>query len=141
MELATLLPPLAGGLLIGLATSLLLWSNGRLAGVSGAFADLLMPSKAGTSWQGTFLSGLLAGGALVALARPEAYGPMVASTPVLALAGLLVGFGTRLGNGCTSGHGVCGNSRLSPRSLIATVTFIASGALVVLLLRVFGGAA
>ena len=129
---------LIGGLLIGLAGAVMLLGLGRIAGVSGIAAraaglggDLPM----GTAW--AFLAGLPAGALLVALMtewKPASF----ASWPVLVAAGLLVGFGTRLGSGCTSGHGVCGISRLSQRSLIATATFIITGVATVLIVAKIG---
>jgi uncharacterized membrane protein YedE/YeeE len=116
-------------MLIGASASAMLLLNGRIAGVSGILAGVLRPVKGDTLWKGGFLSGLLAGGLLLKIFDPHAFDfGIVRSSGVLALAGLLVGFGTRLGNGCTSGHGVCGVSRLSARSTIATATFIAAGA-------------
>lgn len=119
------LTPLAGGILIGLAATLLLWLNGRTAGISGIVGGVLLPRAGETAWRVLFLLGLIgAGGAWLALV-PGAYTPRQ-GFPVwmLIVAGLLVGFGTRMGNGCTSGHGVCGLGRLSPRSLAAVVTFM-----------------
>lgn len=141
MENFTPIPALVGGVLIGLATSILLIFNGRIAGMAGILGSLLRPSPTGgVSWTTWFVGGLLAGGSIVAATLPGAFDSEV-STPVglLAGAGLLVGFGTRLGSGCTSGHGVCGNSRLSRRSLVATCTFIAAGAAGVLLRRMLLG--
>lgn len=138
----TPLSALIGGILIGLASALLLVFDGKVAGISGILGGVLRPTPGDTGWRGTFLAGLLAGGLALRLIRPEFFGPSVASIGAVAIAGVLVGFGTRLGNGCTSGHGVCGNSRLSPRSMVATVTFIATGALTVFIVRRFlGGAA
>ena len=125
---------LLGGLLIGTATSLMLLLSGRIAGISGVVGGLLHPAHGDTSWRLWFVAGLVVGGALLAMLNPEVFHTTVESSPArLALAGLLVGFGTRLGNGCTSGHGVCGMSRLSTRSIIATLTFTVTGALTVLL--------
>lgn len=129
---------LIGGLLIGVATSLMLLLSGRIAGISGVVGGLLHPSHGDTSWRLWFGGGLLAGGAILAITLPQAFHSTVeSSTPRLVLAGLLVGFGTRLGNGCTSGHGVCGISRFSPRSVVATLTFTLTGALTVFLVRAF----
>lgn len=113
---------LAGGLLIGLAAVLLALLNGRIAGISGILSGLLRPWQGEWPWRLAFIVGLLAATLLVA--RPEIH--IEASTPMLIMAGLLVGFGTRLGSGCTSGHGVCGLSRLSMRSLVATGLFMAA---------------
>jgi len=123
---------LMGGILIGLSAAAMLLMNGKIAGISGIFAGILKPVKGDTLWKFCFVSGLLAGGMLLRILLPTAYDfGVVRSYGILAVAGLLVGFGTRLGNGCTSGHGVCGIGRLSPRSLVATATFIATGAIVV----------
>ena len=125
------LTALAGGALIGAAASGLLLVNGRLAGISSIAAGLISPSEE-TPWQGSFVLGLLAGGGLLLLLAPSSF-PLPASPAWrLVVAGVLVGFGTRLGNGCTSGHGVCGLSRRSPRSLAATLTFMATAAVTVL---------
>lgn len=124
---------LEGGALIGLSASLMLSFNGRVAGVSGMVGGLLQPSPGEWSWRALFVAGLALGGLVAAATLPEAFATSAASLGTVLLAGLLVGFGSRVGNGCTSGHGVCGISRLSPRSLAATVTFITSGALTVLL--------
>lgn len=130
---------LAGGLLIGLSAAAMLLLQGRIAGISGIFAGALRHEE-GQAWKASFLGGLLAGGVLLRLFLPGAFAfGIVRPWGVLALAGLLVGFGTRLGNGCTSGHGVCGMSRLSARSMVATATFMASGAAMVFLVNhVFG---
>ena len=113
----------------------------RIAGISGIVGGLLHPSKGDASWRALFLIGMMTaplGALLVTGHLPEISAQ--ASTRTILLSGLLVGFGTRLGSGCTSGHGVCGLARRSPRSLVATLTFIASGALAVFLSRhVFGG--
>ena len=117
---------LVGGLLIGAGGGLLFWSQGRIAGISGIFSSTLFGQDGEKRWRILFLAGLLGGGALAnhllggGIQAPAAGGPVV-------LAGLLVGFGTRLGNGCTSGHGICGISRLSVRSIAATLAFMASG--------------
>lgn len=118
---------LAGGMLIGLATALLILANGRIAGISGIAGGLLRPARGDIAWRIAFLAGLLA--------APLAYAAFAALPPVhveagqgvLVVAGLLVGIGTRYGSGCTSGHGVCGLSRRSPRSVAATLTFMAAG--------------
>jgi uncharacterized membrane protein YedE/YeeE len=132
---------LFGGILIGLSASAMLLLEGKIAGISGICAGILQPGKGDMFWRSWFVAGLIAGGVLLRIFLPNAYDfGIVRSYGVLAVAGLLVGFGTRLGNGCTSGHGVCGISRLSPRSIVATVTFIATGAIVVFLVNhVVGG--
>jgi uncharacterized membrane protein YedE/YeeE len=127
---------LFGGILIGLSASAMLLLTGKITGISGVFAGVLRPAKGDTLWKACFVAGLLAGGLVLRLFLPRAFDfGVVRSWDVLAPAGLLVGFGTRLGNGCTSGHGVCGVSRLSARSIVATVTFIVSGAVVVFLVN------
>jgi len=142
MEHFTPVASLVGGMLIGLSASALLLFDGKVAGVSGIVGGLLSPPKNDTLWRAVFIAGLLTGGLLFRLFSPHAFDIDVSrSAGAVALAGLLVGFGTRLGSGCTSGHGVCGLSRLSPRSLVATVTFIAAGvATVYLINHVLGGA-
>ena len=142
METMTPLMAIGGGLLIGTAAALLLLLTGRIAGVSGMVATATRVGAGGTPWsQATaFLVGLPIGAVLIALLvrTPEVI--VTSSVPLLIVAGLLVGFGTRLGNGCTSGHGVCGMARLSPRSIAATATFMASAAATVFILRhVIGG--
>lgn len=135
---------LAGGLLIGAASALLLWLDGRIAGVTGLVAAALRPPEPHpdptiphpertVSW--SFIAGLLGGGALLAWQAPQVFGASQTSLPMAAVAGLLVGFGTRLGNGCTSGHGVCGLSRRSPRSLAAVMTFMGAGMLTTWVVR------
>lgn len=131
---------LVGGLLIGLAGALMLLGAGRIAGVSGIAATATGVAHSDlerlAAWE--FLIGLPVGAAIVAHALPHGT-PRFAPWPVLLVAGLLVGFGTRMGSGCTSGHGVCGVSRLSQRSLIATVTFIAAGIATVFILNTVEG--
>ncbi len=134
--LAPFLAPLAGGALIGASAALLLLANGRIAGISGIAGGLLAPPGRDTAWRAVFLAGLLAGPALFRLL--SGYWPPVhldQPWPLLALAGLLVGYGTRLGSGCTSGHGVCGLARLSPRSFVAVATFMSAATLTVFLVR------
>ncbi len=127
---------LLGGMLIGLAALLLLWLPGRIAGISGIVAGLLAPSRQEWLWRALFVSGLLLGGSvgftLLGLPAPE-----LASVPwaVLLLAGALVGAGAKLGSGCTSGHGICGMGRLSPRSIVATCCFMGSGIITVFITR------
>lgn len=125
---------LIGGLLIGIASALLLLATGRLAGISGMLESILRPRRAGAAIALAFLVGMPLGALAVwpTVATPV---EISRSAPVLIAAGLLVGFGTRLANGCTSGHGVCGLPRLSVRSIVATATFMASAALTVLLVR------
>lgn len=128
MENFTPLASLCGGMLIGLSASLLLLCDGKIAGISGIAGGLLHPMKGDTLWRLLFFAGLLTGGTLFYLFSPHAFTISLSrSTGALIAAGLLVGFGTRLGNGCTSGHGVCGISRFSVRSIVATVTFMITG--------------
>ena len=132
----TPLSALLGGILIGLSASAMLVLDGKIAGISGILGGVLKPIKGDTHWRMCFLLGLLAGGLMLRVLLPSAYVfGLIRSYPILILAGLLVGFGTRLGSGCTSGHGVCGVSRLSPRSLVATGTFIFTGAVTVYLVN------
>jgi uncharacterized membrane protein YedE/YeeE len=136
MASANILGGLAGGALIGLAAVLLLLLNGRIAGISGILVGIVsMTPAAERFWRAAFVVGLVLGAAAYSLAFDPVPLQMVTSTPILLLAGLLVGFGTRLGSGCTSGHGVCGLARRSPRSLVATATFIGFGILTVYLVR------
>jgi uncharacterized membrane protein YedE/YeeE len=125
-----------GGLLIGASASLLLLRNGKVAGISGILGGLFRPSDGDPTWRVAFLAGLLAAGALFAGLRPGAIGS-APSYPLglIVVAGLLVGSGTALGRGCTSGHGVCGISRGSKRSVVATMTFMATGMATVYVLR------
>jgi uncharacterized membrane protein YedE/YeeE len=127
--------PLLGGILIGLAVATLLLLDGRIAGVSGILGGLVAPERGESTWRALFLAGLVGGGLVARIVAPRALGGWTASLPLLALSGLLVGFGTRMAGGCTSGHGVCGVSRLSARSMLATATFIAVGAAVVFSVR------
>ncbi|MCS6899892.1 MAG: YeeE/YedE thiosulfate transporter family protein [Myxococcales bacterium] len=132
----TPLPALIGGILIGLSASLLLLSHGKIAGISGILGGLLTRGTPDRGYRLWFLAGLLAAGGALAILRPSSF-PSTPSSPfwLVALAGLLVGYGTRLGSGCTSGHGVCGISRLSARSITATMIFMATGALTVFVSR------
>lgn len=134
------LPALAGGVIIGLAASLALLGQGRIAGISGIFGGMLTPKPGDFGWRAAFVVGLLLAGAAGAVLYPQAIGRSDRPLWVLALAGLLVGFGTRLGNGCTSGHGVCGLARLSVRSLAAVLTFISVAMATATLWSVVGGA-
>ena len=132
----------AGGVLIGTAAALLLLLSGRIAGVSGMVASVVRVADAGPPWRiaAAFVVGLPLGALFVSLFVRAPDIQVTSSVPLLVAAGLLVGFGTRLGNGCTSGHGVCGIGRLSVRSIAATVTFIATAAATVFFTRhVIGG--
>lgn len=126
---------LMGGLLIGLAAAMLLLSLGRIAGISGIIAGLLLPQRGEWPWRLAFTASLLMSPMLWQWYSPLSPIPLGTSKAVLLIAGLLVGVGTRMGSGCTSGHAVCGLSRLSPRSLAATLTFMAAGFLTAFLLR------
>ena len=128
-------PALAGGALIGLAAALLLLLNGRVAGISGVLGGLLKPVKGDIAWRAAFVLGLV-GAPLAYLLFARVPVPRIdAEYAALIAAGLLVGVGTRYGSGCTSGHGVCGLARLSPRSLAATACFMASGFATVFVIR------
>ena len=132
---------LIGGLMIGCAGAVYLLGNGRIMGASGILGGLIDGSARG-AWmeRGAFLAGLIALPAfLQALGTPTAATNLTSNIGLVILAGLLVGLGTRIGNGCTSGHGVCGISRLSPRGIAATLVYIASGAVMVVALRTFMG--
>jgi len=124
------LAPLAGGALIGLSASWLMARHGRVAGISGIAGGLLQPKKHDLRWRLWFMAGLLVPGAVAAQWAPQMLQTADVPGTYVVLAGLLVGFGVRMGNGCTSGHGVCGLSRLSPRSLLAVLSFMTTGALV-----------
>jgi uncharacterized membrane protein YedE/YeeE len=127
---------LGGGVLIGAAAVLLLYLNGRIAGISGILNGALARQKGDTAWRVAFLLGMLAGGGAFWWLTPHAFVPRQGfPVPTLLVAGFLVGFGTRLGSGCTSGHGVCGLGRRSLRSLVATATFVGFGMLTVYVTR------
>lgn len=127
---------IAGGALIGAASALLWLANGRIAGVSGILARTLTPVRGDVAWRLAFLLGLPLGASSVGLVAGDLHGfTLTPRTSLLVTGGLLVGFGTALGNGCTSGHGVCGIARRSPRSLAATATFMAVGMLVTFVVR------
>jgi len=136
MENFTPVASAAGGMLIGLAAALLWLGLGRIAGISGIVGGILPIRRREAAWRLAFLAGLLAAPLLLGVAAGySAPAPAIGSADLLAVAGLLVGFGTRLGSGCTSGHGVCGIARLSPRSLTATGVFMATAAATVFLVR------
>ncbi len=131
-----------GGALLGTSAAMLLLLNGRVAGISGIFSGLLVPSRGEIAWRALFVAGLFGGGLLMARLRPESFAnSLPRSTAALLAAGLLVGFGTRLANGCTSGHGLCGVSRFSRRSVAATATFMATGFATAFVIRHFLGGA
>ena len=129
---------LGGGVLLGIASAMMVLLSGRILGISGILGGLLAPRTGDMGWRLAFLLGMGAAPLVFAALMPPELLPVVridAIEPVIALAGVLVGLGTRYGSGCTSGHGVCGLSRLSPRSLIATLSFMAAGFATVYLLR------
>jgi uncharacterized membrane protein YedE/YeeE len=142
----TPVPALLGGALIGAAASLFLWSHGKVAGISGLYGGLLRRGTSDRAVRASFVAGLLLAGIAVRLVWPAAF--VSSSSPTLGLAllaGVVVGVGTQMGSGCTSGHGVCGISRFSVRSIVATLTFMATGFLTVFVVRhvlghVLGGA-
>ena len=138
MENFTPLLSTLGGLLIGLASAIVLVFNGRIAGISGISGGIFRMEKGDLVWRGLFVSGLILGGLGTFLAAPAAF-EIATGRPlwVLAIAGLLTGVGTQLGGGCTSGHGICGLGRLSMRSLVAVLTFLFTAAVTVAL---YGGA-
>ncbi len=125
-----------GGLIIGAAASAFLLLEGRILGVSGITGRISELNKGDTLWRILFVLGSLLGGFVASQIWPENFSNLISGTnyPRLAMAGLLVGFGTKMGNGCTSGHGVCGIGRLSPRGVVATVTFMALGILTVVVI-------
>jgi uncharacterized protein len=125
----------AGGVLIGLAAAIFVLLNGRIAGISGVLGGLLRPERGDIAWRLAFLGGMLAAPLVYALSADVPVPRIEAGEGALVLAGLLVGIGTRLGSGCTSGHGVCGISRLSPRSLAATASFMLAGFATVFVIR------
>lgn len=126
---------LAGGIIIGLSATAFILLNGRIAGISGILGGLLTPQKRDVLWRVAFLAGMFAAPLLWMMTAELPAIEIKASYPALIVAGLLVGIGTRYGSGCTSGHGVCGLSRLSVRSLMATLTFMAAGFITVYVIR------
>lgn len=126
---------LAGGLLIGFAAAMFVLLNGRIAGISGILGGLLRPAQGDIGWRVAFIAGLIVAPIVFGVATPLPDVQIDAGTGTLILAGLLVGVGTRYGAGCTSGHGVCGISRLSPRSLVATAAFMFAGFVTVFVVR------
>jgi uncharacterized membrane protein YedE/YeeE len=142
MEQFTPVASAIGGVLIGLSASMMLLLQGRVTGISGIVGGLLTPAAGEVAWRVAFVGGLLTGGLLLANLAPQTIlGPETRSLGAVAVAGLTVGVGTRMGNGCTSGHGVCGLSRLSTRAAAATATFMATGAITAGLVRWFAGGA
>ncbi len=126
---------LAGGILLGLASALFILLNGRILGISGILGGLLRPVKGEMGWRVAFLAGLLAAPLLYLAVAGPTPARVDAGWLTLVVAGVLVGVGTRYGSGCTSGHGVCGLSRLSPRSLVATLAFMGTGFVTVFVVR------
>ena len=126
---------LSGGILIGIAAAMLVLFNGRVAGISGILGGVLIPRQSDIAWRVAFVAGLLAAPWAYLLFAPAVVPRIDAGFGTLIAAGLLVGLGTRYGSGCTSGHGVCGLSRLSPRSLVATGAFMAAGYATVFIVR------
>ena len=126
---------LAGGIILGIAAALFILLNGRVLGIIGILGGLVKPKAGDTGWRVAFVAGLIAAPILWRLFAPLPVARVDASIPVLVIAGLLVGWGTRYGSGCTSGHGVCGLARLSPRSLAATLAFMAAGFVTVFIAR------
>lgn len=128
--------PLLGGVLIGVAVTLMLLFNGRVTGISGIINSAVVKPQKDSGWRWSFIAGLVFGGIILAGINVEFFTNTTGHSLVeTAIAGVLVGFGTVMGSGCTSGHGVCGVSRLSIRSMIATATFIAAGLLTVTLVK------
>jgi hypothetical protein len=126
---------LAGGILLGLASAMFILVNGRILGISGILGGLLRPKAGDAGWRISFVLGMLAAPVLYMLVAGPVPATIDAGWGTVVLAGLLVGVGTRYGSGCTSGHGVCGLSRLSPRSLAATLSFMGAGFAIVFLVR------
>lgn len=131
---------LTGGVIIGIAAAMFILVNGRIAGISGVLGGLLKPVRGDISWRAAFIAGLVGAPLLYALFTDLPRPQIDAGLDALIAAGLLVGIGTRYGSGCTSGHGVCGISRFSPRSLIATAAFMLAGFVTVFVARHLIGA-
>lgn len=133
-------PALTGGVLIGIAVALFALVNGRVAGISGILGSLISPVKGDVAWRVAFVAGLVGAPLVYALFAALPKVQIDASFGALVVAGFLVGVGTRYGAGCTSGHGVCGVSRLSPRSIVATIVFMTAGFVTVYVIRHIVGA-
>jgi len=127
MDNFTPIASLLGGILIGISVAALYFFNGRILGISNITAELLSRKSTDKAWRLLFIAGLISGGLILVLLQPDSVGESPASLGILILAGLLVGYGSSLGRGCTSGHGICGISRLSTRSIVATLTFMSTG--------------
>lgn len=131
---------IVGGIIIGVAVSVMLLFNGRVTGISGILGGLINPQTPDKNWRVMFIIGLLVGGLILRVVQPQAFTLISSAQNVdYILAGFLVGYGTLLGNGCTSGHGVCGISRFSLRSILSTITFILFGILGVILFKLIRG--
>lgn len=142
MELGSILSPLLGGALIGIAVTMMLLFNGRVTGISGIISSSLAKVRKDGIWRLMFLGGMIVGGALMHILNPDSFINLSdRSLAVVAIAGLLVGYGTVMGSGCTSGHGICGMSRFSIRSIVATVTFMFFGFIAVQVMRFLIGVA
>jgi uncharacterized protein len=126
---------LSGGVLIGIAAAMFILLNGRIAGISGILGGLLTPQKGDILWRALFIAGMVLAPTAWLLTAPLPDMQIDASYPLLIVAGLIVGISTRYGSGCTSGHGVCGISRMSPRSIVATLAFMFSGFVTVYIIR------
>ena len=141
MENFTPVSAAIGGVLIGISAVWLMASAGRIAGISSILGGAMTASSGDRFWRWAFLIGVLMGPILIGLLRPDLLrADFPVTGPLLIIGGICVGFGTQLGNGCTSGHGVCGNARLSMRSLLATLTFMATGVITVFIVRMMTGA-
>jgi uncharacterized membrane protein YedE/YeeE len=142
MENFTPIASTIGGILIGISAVIMLVANGRITGISGIFDGIIAPESGEFEWRVIFVAGLLTGGAILFATYPSLFAIGIErSWPAVILAGILVGFGTRLGNGCTSGHGVCGLSRFSNRSFVAVISFMTMGAITVFVVNhLLGGA-
>lgn len=139
MEHFTPLQSTLGGVIIGIATSLILVMNGRIAGISGITGGILKLQRGDFAWRALFVLGLLSGGLVYSLIWPQAFAVSIVRSPIaLVVAGLLVGVGTQMGNGCTSGHGICGLSRVSARSMVAVATFMTTATITVALTHLLG---
>lgn len=142
MENFTPITAIMGGLLIGAAASVLLWTNGKIGGISGILAGTIFSFGQDGNWRAAFMLGLISAGILYPLLAGQGMEIETQAGPLVTIAaGLLVGFGTRLGSGCTSGHGICGIARFSLRSIVATVVFIGSGVVTVFVVGLLSGGA
>jgi len=136
----SILYAIIGGAFIGIAASVLMLTSGRVAGISGIVGPLLQPKAGDVAWRMAFVGGLLVGGIVLMFAAPGVIvAPATRGIVAVMLAGVFVGVGVRMGNGCTSGHGVCGLTRFSPRSLVATLTFMGTGFATATAIQFFNG--